>query len=126
MLIEGNLIGAVTPAPEPVLVPRLIDGDAVDPGAQARLAAKAVDGAKDAQEDLLGEVEGLVTVAQQVDRQLHDHPLVLGDELGAGSLVARGAAVDQRSLAPSDVRPPDYPGLLHRGVHYIKVRPRPC
>jgi hypothetical protein len=42
MLIERDLVGAVTSPPEPVLVPGLIDGDAIDPGPQARLAAEAM------------------------------------------------------------------------------------
>ena len=111
--IERDLIGAVTPAPEPVAVARLIDGDAVDPGAQARLAAEAADGAEDAQEDLLREVERLVAVAQQVDRQLHDHPLMLGDELGAGRFVARCAPLHERRFAAADLGPTDDARLLH-------------
>ena len=107
VLIERHLIGPVAPAPEPVAVARLVDGDAVDPGAQARLAAEPVDGAEDAQEDFLRQVERFVAIAEQVHRQLDDHPLVLGHELGAGRLVAGGAALDQRGFAAADVRPTD-------------------
>ena len=88
MLIERHLIGPVAAAPEPVAVPRLIDGNPIDPGAQARLTAEPVNGAKDPKEDFLGKVERLFAIAQQVDRELDDHPLVFGHQLGAGRLVA--------------------------------------
>src|SRR6185295_15589626 len=50
VLIERNLVGAMPPPPEAMAVARLVHRDAVDPGAQARLAAEAVDGAEHAQE----------------------------------------------------------------------------
>ena len=53
VLIERNLIGPMAPPPEPVPVPRLIDRDAVNPGAEARLAAEAMNRAEDAKEDFL-------------------------------------------------------------------------
>ena len=113
VLIERHLIGAVTPAPEPVPVARLVHGDAVDPGAEARLAAEPVNGAEDAQEDFLRQVERFVAVAQQVHRQLDDHPLVLGDQLGARQLLAGGTPLDERRLAAADVRPTCDAGLFH-------------
>ena len=113
VLIERHLIGAMAPAPEAVPVARLVHGDAVDPGAKARLAAEAVDGAEDAEEDFLRQVQRFVAVAQQVHRQLDDHPLVLGDQLGAGRLLAGCAALHERRLAAADVRPTCDPRLLH-------------
>ena len=113
VLIERHLIGAMPPPPEPVPVARLVDGDAVDPGAQARLAAEAVDGAEDAEEDFLRQVERFVAIAQQVHRQLDDHPLVLGHQLGAGGLVAGGAALHERRFAAADVGPTGNARLLH-------------
>ena len=101
----------------------LVDGDAVNPGAKGRLAAEAGDGAKDAEEDFLGEVERLVAVAEQVHRQLDDHPLVLGDEFREGHLVAGRAALNKRGFAATDLRPADGPRLLH-GDHSIEFRPR--
>ena len=65
VLIERHLIGAMAPPPEAVAVARLVDGDPVDPGAQARLAAEAVDGAEDAQEDFLRQVERFVAIASR-------------------------------------------------------------
>ena len=53
VLIERHLIRAMTPPPEPVAVARLIDGNAIDPGAEARLAAETLDRTENAQEDLL-------------------------------------------------------------------------
>ena len=123
VLIERHLIGAVAPPPEAVPVARLVDGDAVDPGAEARLAAEPVDGAEDAQEDFLRQVERFVAIAEQVHRQLDDHALVLGDELGAGRFVAGGAALDERRLAAADVRPTGDPRLLHGEFHYTKLDP---
>ena len=112
--IERDLVGPVAPAPEAVAVARLVDGNAIDPGPQARLAAEAMDGAEDAEEDFLREVERFVAVAEQVHRQLDDHPLVLGHQLGAGGLVAGGAPLHERRFATADVRPTDDARLLHR------------
>ena len=125
VLIERHLIGAVAPPPEPVAVARLVDGDAVDPGAEARLAAEAVNGAEDAEEDFLRQVERFVAIAEQVHRQLDDHPLVLGDQLGAGRFVAGGAALDERGLAAADVGPTGDARLLHGESPLYQVRPRP-
>ena len=118
VLIERHLVGAMAPPPEPVAVARLVHGDAVDPGAQARLAAEAVNRAEDAEEDFLGEVERFVPVAQQVHGQLDDHPLVLGHQLGAGRFVARRAALHERRLATADVRPTDDARLLHQFLQF--------
>ena len=116
VLIERHLIGAMAAPPEPVAVARLVHGDAVDPGAQARLAAEPVNRAEDAEEDFLGEVERFVAIAEQVHRELDDHPLVLGDQLGAGRFVAGGAALHERRLAAADVRPTGDARLLHREI----------
>ena len=62
------------------------------------MAAEAVNGSEDAQKDFLRQVERFVVVAEQVQRELVDHPLVLADQLGAGVFVARGAALNQRAL----------------------------
>ena len=113
VLIERHLIGAVAPPPEAVAVARLVDGDAVDPGAEARLAAEAMDGAEDAEEDFLREVERLVAVAQQVDRQLDDHALVLGDQLGTGRLVAGAQRCTSAASRPPTSVQVDDARLLH-------------
>jgi len=51
--VERHLVCAVTPAPEPVTVARLVHGNAVDPGAQARVSAESMDGAENTEEDFL-------------------------------------------------------------------------
>ena len=109
VLIERHLIGAVAPPPEAVAVARLVDGDAVDPGAQARLAAEAVNGAEDAEEDFLRQVERFVAVAQQVHRQLDDHPLVLG----TSSAQAASSPAAQRWTSAAS-RPPTSDQLATR------------
>ena len=68
---------------------------------------------KDAEEDFLGEIERLFAIAQQVGGELDDHPLVLGDELGAGRFVADGTALHERRFAAADVEPTDDARLLH-------------
>src|SRR5262245_40778447 len=95
--IERDLVGAVTAAPEPVAVSRLIHRDAINPGTQRRLPAKTANGAKDSEENLLGEIERFVAVAKQVHRHLDDHALVLGDELREGNFVAGRATLNQGS-----------------------------
>ena len=77
------------------------------------MAAEGLDGAKHPQEHLLRQIEGFVVVAQQVERQLVDHPLVLVDQVGAGVLVVRGAPLNQQRLTAADVRPGDGSNRLH-------------
>ena len=125
--IEGHLIGAMPPAPEPMPVPSLVDGDAINPRSQARLSAKAMNRAENAEKDVLGEVERLVAITQQVDRQLDDHTLVFGDEFGASRLVLRDTALDQRRFSNAQFRPARDPGLFHKEIssnllHYNQLR----
>ena len=46
------------------------------------------DRAKDAEKDLLGKVDRLVSIAEQIDGQLDDHPLVFGHQFGERRVVA--------------------------------------
>src|SRR4029078_13350123 len=101
--IERHLVRAVTPTPEAMAVPGLIDGNAVDPRPQAGVAAETMDGAEDAKEDVLREVERLVAVAEQVDGQLNDHPLVLAQQFGKGSVFPGRTALHKGGLATPDV-----------------------
>lgn len=105
VFVEGNLLVAVPPPPEAVAVARLVDRDPVNPGPKTRLAAEPVDGAEHAEEDFLGEVQRFVAIAEQVHRELNDHPLVLADELSAGRFVSRRAALNQRRFSTADLRP---------------------
>ena len=97
---------------------------------------RSVDGPEYPQEDFLREVERFVRVAEEIHRELHDHALVLGDQIGARRFIAGGAALHERGFAAADVRPPGDAGLLvqefpsafhHAGnsFHYNEFRPRP-
>jgi hypothetical protein len=72
-----------------------------------------VNGAEDAKEDFLGEIQSLVAVAEEVHGQLNHHALVFSDQIGAGRLIAPCAALHKRCLTAADFRPTDDPGLLH-------------
>ena len=113
MLIQRYLIRAMAPLPEPVAVARLVHGDAVDPGPQTGLTAEPMNRPEDAKEDFLGQVERFFPVAQQIAGQLDDRPLVLGDELGGRTFIARGTTLHERRLAIADVRPTDDSRLFH-------------
>ena len=90
---------------------------------------------EDTKKDFLGKVEGFVAVAQQIHRELDDHPLVFGDELGVRSLVASRTPLDKRGVGPRNVRPIRDAGVLHEVpirsqgrsgnfLHYNRFRPR--
>ena len=113
MLIERHLIRPVAAAPEPVAVPSLIDGNPIDPGAQARLTSEPVNCGKDAQEDFLGEIQRLLAIAQQVGGELDDHPLVFSHQLGAGRFLADCTPLHEGRFAAADVEPTDDTRLLH-------------
>lgn len=104
-------------------VPGLVHHNPVDPGLDCGLAAKTANRAEDAKEDLLGQVERLIAVAEEVQRQLHDHPLMLGNELGERDLIPSRAALDECRLSPSALRPAAHPSLRH-GDHGTQYRPR--
>src|SRR5690606_37187174 len=104
------------PTPPAMPVRRLIDHDAVDPGPECGLAAEPADGAEDTQEHLLRQVEGFVVIAQQMKRELIDHALVLGDQLGARVLVASRTAADQRQFVAADIGPDKGADGLHRNL----------
>jgi hypothetical protein len=89
----------VTPFPEPLTVPRLIDDDAVDPGTKSGLTAETRKSAEDAKKDFLRKVERFVALAKQVHGEAKDHTLVRGHQLRAGVVVAVRAAGDERRLA---------------------------
>ena len=68
---------------------------------------------EDAQEDFLREVERFVVIAEKVERELVDHPLMLADEFGAGVFVAGGAALDEGGFPAPDLGPGDGGNRLH-------------
>src|SRR5919199_740355 len=69
------------PAPPPApAVARLVDGDAVEPGAQVRVAAEARDVSEGLQESLLRQVARLLGVLRQAVEQSVDVRVPLLDE----------------------------------------------
>ena len=72
-----------------------------------------MNGAEDPEEDLLREVQGFVAVAQEVEREGVDHPLVSGDQLRAGALFSCGAPLNEGSLSRRDIRPPERASFFH-------------
>jgi hypothetical protein len=66
-----------------------------------------VNGSKDLEKHFLGEVERVITVAEQMSGQLHDHALVLGQELRVRGFLAGCTPLHEQRLAPADVRPTD-------------------
>ncbi len=114
VLVERDLLRAMPPAPPALAVSGLVHDDPVHPGAQGRVAAEAVNGAENAEKHLLRKVERFVVVAEEVQRKLVDHALVLAHQLRAGLFVARGTTLNQRGFTPSDVRPGDGWNWLHK------------
>jgi len=111
--VKRDLIRTVTSPPETLAITRLIDGDPVDPGAKACLAAETLNGSEDAKKHFLGEIEGLVAITEQIHRQLNHHPLVFSQQLGVGAFITVGAPLDQRAFATPDIRPDRDASLLH-------------
>src|SRR5262245_52311957 len=107
VIVERHLI-CTSPSPPPALpVARLIDDDAIDPGPQCRLSPEAREGAEHSQEYLLRQVERVVAVAEQVNGQTVDHPLMSGNEFCASVFVASGTATDEGGFLAIDVCPAD-------------------
>jgi hypothetical protein len=123
VLIQGNLIGAVAAAPETMPIARLVHGNAVNPRPQRRLTSESVNGAEDAEEHFLGQVQSLVTVAEQVHRQLNHHPLVFGDELRARKLIPFCTPQHKSRFSARNLGPTADPCLFHRQVHYTSLDP---
>ena len=111
--VERHLLRAVPAVPPALAVARLVDDDAEDPGLERRLAAEGRQRPEHAQEDLLRDLQGLVPVAQQVVGQGVDHALVRGDQLRAGGLVGRHAALHERSFGAVSACPVDGAGVFH-------------
>jgi tetratricopeptide (TPR) repeat protein len=86
-----------------------------------------MNGSEHAEEHFLREVESLVAIPEEVDRELNNHPLVLANELGARRFVLRGTTLHQRRFPNTQFRPARDPGLLHKEIssnlpHYRQVR----
>ncbi len=99
VLVERHLLRPVPPPPPALPVGRLIDDDAVDPGAQRRLPAETRQRPEHAQEHFLRQVERFLRIAEQVQRQLVDHALVVGDQPRARGLVSGGTLLTSAQSA---------------------------
>ena len=102
MIVERHEIGAPAAPPPALTVPHLVDDDPVNPGAQRGLPAEARERPKDAQEDLLRHVERLVAVAQKVQGEVEDGPLMRRHQVGTRRLIACDAPLDERGFAAID------------------------
>ena len=74
------------------------------------------DGAKDPEKDLLGELESLVVVPEQLKPERVDHALVLIHEVTARLLIAQAAPLRERLVGFFELRPSDGPSWLHSPV----------
>jgi hypothetical protein len=96
------------------LVQTQVDGDPVDPGAEARLGAEARKRAEHLEEGALGQVLGVRLAPQVPVRKVVDRLLVVADQLVEGAPVAGQVAGHQLSVALGG----GLPGLLsHGGEH---------
>ncbi len=75
---------AFVPAPPAALVGGLVEGDAVEPGAQRGSAGEGADGAEDLEEDVLGDVGGVGRVVEAAGDEGVERLVVVGDEQGEG------------------------------------------
>lgn len=112
--VERNLIALMPPAPPPLSISHLVDRDAVNPRSERRLTSEAMNGSKNTQEDFLRQIQGLVTVAEQMTRQPEHHAVVLGHEHRARILVTGGAPLHELGFTPSNLGPAGSAGLFHR------------
>ena len=91
-LLADRRAQAVVPRPRPALpvleaVAALVDRDREQPAAEARLAPELAEAAVGLDEDLLGEVEGLVVVAENPVGHVERPPLMIQHELFESPLV---------------------------------------
>jgi hypothetical protein len=111
--VERDLLALMTSPPPALSIPRLVDGDPVDPRAECRLASETMNGPKDAEEDFLRQIERLVAIAEQMAGQSEDHPMMLGNEERAGVLIPRCAALHEQGFTPCNLGPAGCAGVLY-------------
>ena len=80
-LLDGDLV-LLMPHPPAPLIRRLAQGDAVDPGAQRRLAMKTADAAEDLNEHFLGQVGRIGLVAYGACEQRVNRLMIVCDQPG--------------------------------------------
>ena len=81
LLLNGDLLALVT-TPPAALIGGFMQGDAVDPGAQARVAVEVGDAAVDLDEDVLSDVCGFAGIGDGARDERIERSVVLGDERG--------------------------------------------
>ena len=90
-------MGVTVTAPALPLVLRDVDGDAVEIGGDEGVAAKAGQGAVEAEEDVLGEVVEVLAAAGEAQEGAEDHVLMVVHDLLEGEIGVQ-AGLDNRLL----------------------------
>ena len=98
MFMQRHLLGLMTSAPPPPPVGRLRYNNAIDPGTQRRLAPELAQRSEHPKEDLLGQIQRFLLFAQQVQRQLIHHTLMVGYQPGAGRVVTGQTLMGKRPV----------------------------
>src|SRR5579863_4448769 len=91
----------------------VVQGDAEDPGLERRAAAEAIQVTEDAQEDLLGQISGLVGVPGEAQGQVVDHRRIAGVDLVEGAQVPAAVALSQLEVQFVPARHGGDRGCLH-------------
>jgi hypothetical protein len=113
MSIERDLIALMPPSPPSLPIPNLVYRDSVDPGPQRRLPSEPVNRSKNLQKDLLGQIQRLAPVTEEMVCKAEHHSIMLGHEECARVLITRRATLDQRAFAVCDFVQPRTDGLVH-------------
>jgi hypothetical protein len=101
-MVEGSFVFVRAAEADTLFeVDGLVEGDAIDPGAELGLAAEGCDGVVDLEEDLLRHVFGFgdELAAENGDREAKHERAVAVDQLGEGLLVAFPCSLDELSVA---------------------------
>ena len=99
--VDADLLAFVA-GPPAALVGGLVQGDAVEPGAQAGVAVELADAAEDLDEDFLGDVGGVGGVVEAAADEGVEGLVILGDEHAEGLLGAGLEVGDERCLFGSN------------------------
>ena len=114
VLVERHLIGAVAPAPEAMAVARLVDGDAIDPGAQARWPRKRSMVRKTRRKTSWDRSSASSRSPSRFTASCTTMRWCSATSSAQAASSPRGAPLHERSFPTADVRPTDDPRLLHQ------------
>jgi hypothetical protein len=103
----------VAPPPPTLAVAGLVDDDSIDPRPQRGLASEPTNHAEHLEEHFLREIAGFFIVAEQVQRKLEDHALVVGHQRRTRIIVSSGAPAHQDRIPIRNVRPTQGRRLFH-------------